>query len=354
MGNNKESNYEIKSQAESVVKNAQVKDNGAKLIFSDPILCAQFLRGYVDIDLLKNVKPEDIEDISERFLPMFQEGRDSDSVKKISLGEQDLYVIAIVEHQSKVHYDMAFRLLRYIVMILTDYESEQEQLRPGITKTKKFQYPPILPVVYYEGTEEWNAVRNFKDRVYLSDILGKYIPDFEYLVVPLVSYSNQELIEKQDELSLVFLINKLRNSTGFKELKEIPSEYFENLSQNTPEYLLKLIGKIIAVLLYRLNVPRKEVEAFTDQIERREFDMLFDSFEAYDVQETRRISREEGELRRLVCQICKKLEKNLNIPEIAEMLEEKEEVVERICEAVKEFAPEYDADKIVEKLLKEK
>ena len=36
------------------------------------------------------------------------------------------------------------------------------------------------------------------------------------------------------------------------------------------------------------------MEQFTDQIRGGEFQMLFDSFEAYDVQETRRISRAEG------------------------------------------------------------
>ena len=45
---------------DSAVKNSKSRDNGAKLIFSDPILCAEFLRGYVDIDLLKEVQPEDI------------------------------------------------------------------------------------------------------------------------------------------------------------------------------------------------------------------------------------------------------------------------------------------------------
>ena len=83
---------------------------------------------------------------------------------------------------------------------------------------------------------------------------------------------------------------------------------------------MKLISKIIAVLLYRMNVPRKEVEQFTDQIMGREFDMLFDSFEAYDVQETRRISREEGRLEgRLEDRIeiiCKKLAKNKGVSEI--------------------------------------
>lgn len=356
MGNNRKTNkkqYQNTTQTKSAVKNSQARDNGAKLIFSDPILCAQFFRGYLDIDLLKNIQPEDIEDISERFLPMFQEGRDSDSVKKITLGNQELYVIAIVEHQSKVHYDMAFRLLRYIVMILTDYETEQEKLRPGITKTKEFKYPPILPIVYYEGTDEWTAVKNFKDRVYLSDILGPYIPDFQYLVVPLGAYSNEELIEKNDELSLVFLINKLRNTAEFKKLRQIPPEYFENLSENTPEYLLKLIGKIIAVLLYRLNIPREEVEEFTDQIERREFDMLFDSFEAYDVQETRRVSRAEGELHNKVQLVCKKLKKGMAVPAIADILEEEEAFIQKICDTAETFAPEYDVDKIVEKLMKE-
>lgn len=78
------------------------------------------------------------------------------------------------------------------------------------------------------------------------------------------------------------------------KLKEIPDEYFENISRNSPESVLKLIGKIISVLLLRMNVPKDEVESFTDQIERRNFTMLFENFEAYDVQEARKISRIEG------------------------------------------------------------
>ena len=205
-----------KEQQENVIKNSKSHDNGAKLIFDDPILCAEFLRGYTDIELLKDVQPEDIEDISERFLPMWQEERDSDSVKKVHLKDLPLFLIAIVEHQSKVYYDMAFKILRYIVMVLTDYESEQEKLHPGITKTKDFKYPPILPIVYYEGSEEWTAAKNFHDKVHLSDVLGKYIPSFEYVLVPLKNYSNQDLIEKQDELSLIMLINKLKSSEEFK------------------------------------------------------------------------------------------------------------------------------------------
>ena len=61
-----------------------------------------------------------------------------------------------------------------------------------------------------------------------------------------------------------------------------------------------MLGKILSVLLLRMNVPKEEVEEFTDRIERRDFTVLFENFEAYDVQETRRISRAEGKAEFLI------------------------------------------------------
>ena len=284
---------EKKREKDNKIRNTKSKDSGAKLIFDNHILCAQFLRGYTDVELLKEVQAEDIEDISERFLWMWQEGRDSDSVKKIHLngstGEETLYLIALIEHQSSVDQDMAFRILRYIVQILTDYADEQEERQKGITKRKDFRYPPVLPVVFYDGKGNWTAETNFRDRVYLKEVLDRFIPSFHYLVVPLSKYTNQELVDKG----------------------EIPDEYFENISRNSPESVLKLIGKIISVLLLRMNVPKEEVASFTDQIERRNFTMLFENFEAYDVQETRRVSKAEGKAE----DVLELLEENGTVPE---------------------------------------
>ena len=89
---------------------------------------------------------------------------------------------------------------------------------------------------------------------------------------------------------MIMLIDKLRSSAEFHKLKEIPEEYLDNISRNSPESLLKLISKIIAAFLHRLNVPQDEIGEFTDQIER----MLFENFEAYDVQAERKKARELG------------------------------------------------------------
>lgn len=116
------------------IRNTRPRDSGAKLIFDNPVLCAQFIRDYLNVDILKDVQPEDIEDISERFLSMWQENRDSDCVKKIHLsgtaGPDALFLIAMIEHQSSVDYDMPFRILRYITHILTDYAAEAEKRQP--------------------------------------------------------------------------------------------------------------------------------------------------------------------------------------------------------------------------------
>jgi predicted transposase/invertase (TIGR01784 family) len=57
----------------------------------------------------------------------------------------------------------------------------------------------------------------------------------------------------------------------------------------------------------------------------------------------------KGEEYKLIRQVCRKLIKGKSIPEIAEDLEEDEDVIRDICLDAKEFAPEYDADKIMEK-----
>ena len=364
------------------VNNSHTKDNAAKIVFGDPVLCAQFLKGYTDIPLFKEIKPEDIENVSSHFLPLFQESRDSDTVNKIRIGDSEIYLIALIEHQSENDFDMSFRILRYIVFIWTDYAAQQEKLHKGITKSKAFLYPPILPVVYYEGTSTWSAPLNFKDRVFLNNVLGDYIPSFNYLVVPLNKYSKQDLIEKNDELSLIFLINQLQNSSEFHALKDIPKEYTKHLTENTPDYLLKIIGKVIAVLLHKLNIPDEEVYEVTDQITRRKFSMMFDNFQAYDVQETRRVSREEGRLEgriegeragriegertgriegertgriegeqlHLIKLVIKKIEKQCSAAQISEILEEPLDTIQQIYDIALCQAPDYNADKILKEL----
>ena len=321
--------------------NSKTHDSSSKIIFGDPIFCAQFLRGYTDIPLLKNVQPEDIEDVSERYVHMFAEERDSDVVKKVKIknSEMPFYLISLIEHKSSVEYNVVMQILRYMVYIWEDYEKECEKKQEGISKKKGFKYPPILPIIFYNGSSNWTASLQLKERIYFSDILAEYIPDYRCMLIPIQKYSNSKIIEKKDELSLLMLINKLGEAADFKELeREIPPEYLRDITANTPEYLLNIMVEVIRGLLSKLNLPREEVDVFVEQVKERKMGDFFSNFKGYDVPATRREAREEAyeENYERVIRMLKKL--NLSFEKIKEMLLEEYSLSE---EEVKEKMDKY-------------
>ena len=132
-------NEKREQETQTNLINTKPKDNSAKLIFGYPILCAQFLRDYVDIPMLKNVQPEDIKYVTSRYVHMFTNERDSDVVKKIIIkndenNETPFYLISLIEHKSKVDYNVVMQVLRYMVFIWEDYEKDMEKQCEGNTK----------------------------------------------------------------------------------------------------------------------------------------------------------------------------------------------------------------------------
>lgn len=277
--------------------NRKARDSSSKLIFENPILCAQFLRGYLDIPLLKEVQPEDIEDVSERYVHMFTEERNSDVVKKVHIKSDGtpFFLISLIEHKAKVDYNVVMQVLRYMVFIWEDYEKEQERQHTGISRTREFKYPPILPVVFYDGTEDWTAAVSLHERVLLSDIFKEYIPDYRCILMQLKDYSNAEMMKKGDELSIIMMVNRLHRAVDFAGIgKEVSAGYLQEATAGTPEHLLDIMAQVIEALLLKINVPLEEAADFAGQVKERRMGELFSNFEAYDVQATRREAKAEG------------------------------------------------------------
>lgn len=111
------------------ILNSKLPDSSSKLIFDEPILCAQFLRGYISgIPCLKDVRPEDIEDVSEQYVPLFAEERNSDRVKKIHIKNgTPFFLVSLIEHKTKVEYNVTMQIFRYMVYIWEAYEKEEER-----------------------------------------------------------------------------------------------------------------------------------------------------------------------------------------------------------------------------------
>lgn len=372
------------------IANRKPHDSGSKLIFGNAELCSQFLRNYMDMPILKNVRAEDIEDVTNRYIPMFTEERYSDTVKRVKISEKDtLYFISLIEHKTKVDYNVSMQLLRYMVYIWEDYEKEMEKQHKGISKTKDFKYPPILPIVYYEGAGQWTAPCNFQERILFEKAFEPFTPKFYYKLVQLNGYSVKELIEKKDELSFLMLINRLQSMEEFKAL-QLPEDYLENLSENSTDEMIGVITKVITVMLRHLKLSEEEVEEFAGRVKEWKMGELFENFKDFDLPAARKIAREEGwregweegkaaghtagmaegrvkgmaegrtegriegraegqaegEELLLIRMVCRKLMKGKAVSQIASELETEKDTIERICKTAADFAPEYDVKKI--------
>ena len=255
----------------------KVKDNIFKTVFGEPNLFAEFLGNFIPIDILKDISPGDIEDISERYMPLFSDNKDSDTVKRINLNGENLFVISILEHESEVNYKSSFKMLIYIAYVLDDYIKEndkryhEEIKKAGSTNLKlstamDFEYPPVLPIVFYDGAGEWTAERNFIDKTELSGVFEKYIPKFEYELVDLNKYNERDIASFGNTLSLIMIIDKIKTADGMSIMKNLPEGYFEQLGQNIPPHLHKLLADVITVFLTRINVPGDEIDKVTKHI----------------------------------------------------------------------------------------
>lgn len=277
------------------VSSESMRDISSKRIFQDPILCSQFLRDNMDIPVLKNVRPEDIEDVSERYHPYLGVEFQSDTVKRIRICDADgnekeepFYLISLIELKSSVDYNVAMQILKYMVCIWDDYGKEQERIQEGITKRKYFKYPSILPIVYYEGVAKWTADLHLRDRIQKGNVFGFHIPDFVYKVVRNHDYTNEELLARGDAISLLMMINKVQTAEDFREFCQSPPEEMDQILKNASNSIRSTIRDTMYGLLMKMNVPVEEANRYVESVEGCRMGYLFENMEKIDIQEERR------------------------------------------------------------------
>ncbi len=213
-----------------------------------------------------------------------------------------------------------------MLLIWDAYEKEAEKLHKGISKQADFKYPPVLPIVYYEGKEEWTVPQNFADRITNGQDFLEYLPDFKYYLVPLKNYSNKELMAKKDEISLVLMINKVQTKEDIEAFRMLPAKDIEAIVKDSPEHLVAIIADILLAFLLKVNVPVSEAEHLTDKVREKKVAELFENMEKLDIQAERRNTEEQRQRAEIAEQKARMAEQK------AEMAEQKAEMAEQKAE----------------------
>lgn len=272
------------------------RDINARTVLGNPILCAQFLRDNVNIPFLKNVQPEDIEDVSEKYRPYLGTEFESDTVKRIRIHDakrennfhEPLFLVSLTEHKSVVDYDVAMQLLKYMLCIWLDYGKEMKKQKSGASDRKGFRYPAIIPIVYYEGKASWTADRRFRARIADGELFRNWIPDFTYEIVRLHDYSNEELLARGNEMSLIMLFNKVQDAIGLSEFLNLPREDLDGMIKDSPEAVLDIIVSVMESLCVKIDATVEETQECVSKVKERSMGNLFENMEKMSIQEERK------------------------------------------------------------------
>ena len=196
--------------------------------------------------------------------------------------------------------------------------------------TKEDKLIPVITITVYLGTKEWDGPRKLSDMFGdVDEELLPFIPDYRInLLAP------REITDFTGfRTSIRQLFEVLQNAYDKEKMQEVlqNDEKFSNVDRETVEAINLFAGTDI-------DIDEKEE--------------VIDMCKAWEEQKNE--GRELGERQKIISLVVKKLQKDKSVAEIADDLEEKEEVIASIYEAALSMKPDYDVEKIYELLEKNK
>ena len=130
-------------------------DASYKKIFAHRRTVADLLRGFAG-KLARHLDFSTLERLPASFVTEHLGQRHADMLWKIQTADGSwLYLLVLLEFQSTVDHHMALRMLDYTVRVLQGLGSDDRG--PG------GKYPPLLPVVIYNGERRWTAATDTRE-----------------------------------------------------------------------------------------------------------------------------------------------------------------------------------------------
>ena len=177
----------------------------------------------------------------------------SDVVYKVKCKGKDAYLCFLFEHKSYPDSNVVIQLLKYMVSLweLKIKQNEEKTL--------------IIPLLIYHGKAEWNIGLKLIDCIEeFPEELNVFLPDFEYLLYDLSSYSKEE-IKGYGIVRVLFEVLKATYSDDFIERLKTAIEVLERLEKEGKgiDYFEVVIRYVLDV---KENVNVEDIKDIASQI----------------------------------------------------------------------------------------
>jgi len=233
-------------------------DHAYKLLFSEPEIIIDLLRGFVHEDWVNELDFNTLEKVSGSYVTDDLRSREDDVIWRVKYQQSWIYVYLLIEFQSTIDKYMAVRLMTYIGLLYQDL-IKTRQLLPDK------RLPPIFPVVLYNGQKRWNAATELKDLIVsLPGGLEHYLPSLKYLILDEGSYNPDQLSPLKNLVAAIF---RLENSNSREDVFEVISNLIEWLSTPEQTQLRRSFSLWINRVLRPLDEPGQHTPEINDLVE---------------------------------------------------------------------------------------
>ena len=266
-------------------------DKIMRTILKDRAQAAICLNKWLKVKEGYEIKAEELEEMTESYITSDLENRESDIVYKDKKYEGVFYLI---EHQTKVDYQMAKRIAEYKNEIRRHYQNNTK-----LKNNKGFKVAKIIAIVLYTGKEKWTASKTLDDIEVACPRIEEKETD-EYQLEITNEYKVEELKQdietnNKDILAKIFFIEKKGDS---KDINKVEKE-IDNLKITEEEinYIASYINKIIS-RTYGEETSKQMIKILEKGLSKEEGkDMLMENFVKTCFEEGEKSGIKKGETR---------------------------------------------------------
>ncbi|MDR1299954.1 MAG: Rpn family recombination-promoting nuclease/putative transposase [Oscillospiraceae bacterium] len=128
-----------------------------------------------------------------------------------------------------------------------------------IREQKEFRLPAVVPIVLYNGADEWNCVRTFKEYLTEYEMFVPNVIDFEYLMFNVNAPDEDALTNTPTLMNLAMLLDRKGDKESFLRRMKTVRKMSRKLA---PDEQTQLKDWIIDVILKKVRgaVGREAVE----------------------------------------------------------------------------------------------
>lgn len=202
-------------------------DNPYKLLFRNPEMVADLLKGYLAREWIGELDLTRMEPIpGEQQSDTGRDKRYSDCIWRVpwrdaASGEDVwLYVYLLLEFQSRVDPTMPVRMMAYLGLLY--------QRLIAMKYTTPDALPPVLPVVLYNGEPRWTAPAQLAECIpRFPAALAPYIPQVRYLYLDEGRMATSEQLAERNLAAAVFRLEQDASHGAVQEMIDSLDEWLD-------------------------------------------------------------------------------------------------------------------------------